>query len=463
MMATLHPAPAQDAAGETLRTVAQVRDLTPKEAAGHLPVRLKATVTFWENELYSRFVQDDTAGIYIGDGPDMPAVKPGQVVEVEGVTSPGDFAPIIIPRSVTVVGEGKLPVAKAVSVEELLTGQEDSQFVQLSGIVRSVTGSGDPRRYEVELAMGGERFTAFAQDLPVAQMEDLVDSTVTVRGVATTLFNRQRQLLGFRILVPRQDDLVIKQAAPADPFKVEVQSIDSLLRFSQRGAFGHRVKVTGAVIYHEPGSALFIQDDKEGVYCQTRDRKSLKPGDRVEVLGFPAKGGYTPVLQDATFRKISDGVVPEPAVLDTDEILTGSHDCRLIQITGNLLERTERGRERFLVLEKDGFTFNAYLGQDIASGAGFTPMHTGSEVQVTGICLVERGANWQAGKNWRANSFRLLLRSPDDVRVQKSPPWWVRFGVGRIIGILAVIILIAVLRILYLHRHIDTHLKQQTK
>jgi hypothetical protein len=135
----------------------------------------------------------------------------------------------------------------------------------------------------------------------------------------------------------------------------------------------------------------------------------------------------------------------------------------LIQITGTLLERTERGRDRFLVLEHGGFIFHAYLGQDIASGEGFPPMHLGSEVQVTGICLIERGANWQAGESWRANSFRLLLRSPDDVRVQKTPPWWVRFGVGRIIGILAAVILIAVLRILYLHRHIDTHLKQQAK
>ncbi len=466
LTAQLSPlAAALPASVEPLRTVAQVRNLTPKEAQGHLPVRLKATVTFWENELHSRFVQDDTAGIYIGQMTDLPELMPGQIVEVEGVTSPGEFAPIIIPKSVTVVGEGKLPAAKTVSVEGLLTGQEDSQLVELSGIVRSVTGSGDPRRYEVELAMSGERFTTFTRDLPVAQMEELVDSTVSVCGVASTLFNRHRQLLGFRILVPKQNDIIIKEPAPADPFKAPAQSVDSLLQFSLLGTFGHRVKVAGTVIYHEPGSALFIQDDKEGVYCQTRDRQSFKPGDRVEVLGFPAKGEYTPVLQDATCRKVGVGTPPAPAVLDVDEILSlsGTHNCRLIQLTGNLLERTERGRERFLVLEHGGFIFHAYLGQDIASGEGFPPMHLGSEVQVTGICLIERGANWRAGESWRANSFRMLLRSPDDVRVQKTPPWWVQFGVGRIIGILAVIILVAILRILYLHRHIDTHLKQQVK
>ena len=102
-------------------------------------------------------------------------------------------------------------------------------------------------------------------------------------------------------------------------------------------------------------------------------------------------------MQDATYRKIGDGAPPVPATLDVDEVLAGTHDCRLIQISANLLERTERGRERFLVLEKDGFIFNAYLGQDIASGMGFAPMQNGSEVSVTGICLIERGANWRAG------------------------------------------------------------------
>jgi hypothetical protein len=255
---------------------------------------------------------------------------------------------------------------------------------------------------------------------------------------------------------------VIEKPAPRDPFNVPNQSIGSLLRFTPRGSFGHRVKLTGTVVYHEPGSALFIQDEKEGVYCQTRERTALKAGDRVEVLGFPAKGEYTPVLQDAIYRKLGEGASPAPAGLDVDGVLAGTHDCRLIQLSANLVERAERGRERFLVLEKDGFIFNAYLGQDIASGQGFAPMQNGSEVSVTGICLIERGANWRAGESWRANSFRLLLRSPADVVVQRAPPWWVQWGVGRIIGILAMVILAALLWISILHRRIDAHRQKKS-
>jgi hypothetical protein len=455
LLASPRMALAQTTPPAPLRTAAEVRALTPEQAGQRLPVRLQGVATYWET--YSRFVQDQTAGIYLLEGGELPSVTPGQLVEIEGVTSPGEYAPIVIPSSVKVVGAGSLPSAKPVSIEELLTGQEDSQFVELGGVVRAVKTSGSSQKCEIEVVSGGERFAVHAPPLAAPDMEVLVDSTIKVRGVCSTLFNRQRQLFGFRVLAGLPANVIIEKPAPAKPFEVESQSIGSLLQFKTRGAFGHRVKLTGTVVYHEPASALFIQDDLEGVYCQTRERTPLKAGDRVEVLGFPAKGEYTPVLQDAIYRKVGEGTAPAPAPLDVDGVLAGTHDCRLIQISAKLLERTERGRERFLVLEQGGFIFNAYLGQDIGSGLGFAPMQNGSEVSVVGLCLIERGANWRAGQSWRANSFRLLLRSPADVVVTQAPPWWTRWGAGRIIGILVVIILAKLLWISVLHRRIDAH------
>ena len=194
-----------------------------------------------------------------------------------------------------------------------------------------------------------------------------------------------------------------------------------------------------------------------------RAHQRLESGrDRVEVLGFPAKGEYSPVLQDAIYRKIGEGAAPMPTKLGLDEVLAGTNDCQLIQISAKLLERTERGRERFLVLESKGFIFNAYLGQDIASGVGFAPMQNGSEVLITGLCLIERGANWRAGEGWRAKSFRMLLRSPADVVVQTPPPWWMQWGFGRTIGVLIVIILAALLRISVLQRRLAAQRQKTT-
>jgi len=437
-------------AAEELRTAEQVRNLTAVEAQARIPVRLRGVVTFSDEALFSRFIQDQTAGIYLVEMTNMPALKAGQELEVEGVTSPGEFAPVIEPTRMKVVGAGQFPAAKPVTAADLVSGSEDSQFVELSGIVRSVQFEEETQNYVMDLVSGGERFTAYAKALPVANPGTLVDSTVRVRGVCSTLFNRLRQLFGFRLLVPRVEDVMIEKAASESPFETPARPITSLLQFTPGGNHGHRVKVTGTVSYQEPGRALFIQDQDEGLYAQTRQRSPLRPGDRVEVLGFAAKGEYAPMLEDAIYRKVEDGEAPQPLSIDVDEALTGMHDCRLVSLKANVLERTQRGPEQFLVLESGGFTFHGYLGQN-ANAAGLAQIRNGSEVLVSGICLIERGSGWRAGEGWRAKSFRLLIPGVDAVTVLKEPPWWTqpeKLRVAGIIGflVLAVLVLIDVLR-----------------
>lgn len=412
--------------------------MTPEQAEQHLNVRLKGVVTFYDPGLYSRFVQDETAGIYLQDTTNGLVLRPGQLVEIEGQTGAGEYAPIVIPRSVKVLGEEPMPAAKPVSLEQLVSGREDSQFVEVIGTVRSVRFEEESRSFLMELVIGGERFTAYSQQLPVTNTEELVESVVKVRGVCSTLFNRSRQLFGFRLLIPRQADLVIVKPASANPFDIPTKGINSLLQFTAQGTFGRRVKLAGTVVYQEPGVALFIQDEKEGLYCQTRERVPVNVGDQVEVLGFPAKGEYTPVLQDAAYRRMGSGTPVKPVDIGLDEALAGTYDCRLVRITAKLLEHTQHGREQFIVLERDGFIFYAFLAQ--AEGlTGFAPAQIGSEVAVAGICLIERGSSWRAGEAWRAKSFRILLRSPGDVAILRSPPWlnvqrvlWMAAGLGLI-------------------------------
>jgi hypothetical protein len=439
---------------EELGTAAQVRSLTPQQAAGQLPVKLKGVVTFCNEALNSRFVQDDTAGVYFfGVKSNMPALTAGQTVEIEGVTGPGAYAPIILLRSIKVSGEGQWPNAKTVTAQQLLSGQEDSQLVHVEGIVRSVRLDQSTKQYQVALMVNGERLTAYAGQLPVAQPEELVDSVVKVQGVCSTLFNPKRQLSGVQLLAPRAADLTVETPAPGKPFDAPAHDISSLLQFTPQGNFGHRVKLLGTVAYAEPGDAVFIQNEKGGVYCQTKLRTPLQPGSLVEVLGFPAKGEYTPILEDAIYRKVGDGSPPAPMALNVDEILSGSNDCRLIRTDARIIDRTLHGREQFLILQQNGFTFNAYLDQR-EKGVGFEALKSGSDVSATGICLMERGSGWHTGEEWRAKSFRLLLRSPADVIVQNSPPVWAQFDLRLILGVLLAVILLMLIWVITLSRRI---------
>jgi signal transduction histidine kinase len=409
---------------EELHTVAAIRGLTVEQTRQKIPVRLHGVVTFFDENLYSRFIQDETVGIYLQFPLNVapPMLVPGQFVEVTGVASPGEYAPVVLVDTVRVTDKRPLPLAKPVTYEQLASGAEDSQFVETAGIVRSVRKLEGSPYHQIEIVTGGGRLLIFANELPVQHPEELLDSTVRVRGVCSTQFNHQRQLFAIRLMVPRPDDLTIVIPATKDPFAIPARAIGSLLQFTPQETYGHRVKVLGTVNYFEPGTGIFLQDGEHGVEVQTKELGPLQLGDRVEVLGFVNHGDYTPLLQDAVYRTISAGKLPTPSKLTHDEALKGGHDCQLVQIVARLIDRTQHGSEQFLILQESNFIFQASLKQT-GGHDNFALLENNSRVAVTGVCRIEPG-EWQAGENWRAKSFSIRLRSPDDVVLLEAPPWW---------------------------------------
>jgi PAS domain S-box-containing protein len=443
-----------------LKTAQQVRQLTPEQATSHHPVKLRAVITFFDPSQYYQFLQDDTAGIYFSlDGlPEQPPLAAGQLVEITGEADPGEYAPVVLVHRIQILGRGTFPAAKPVTFEQLASGQEDSQFVEIHGIVRTAKFDPASGYFFVEIATGGGRLTAYARKLPVAQSDDLVDSTVTVRGVCVTHFNRQRQLFDIRLLVPQPADLVIDIAAASDPFAVDTQSIEKLLRFTSQGPYGHRVKVTGTVIY-KLGNSLYIEDAREGLHVETAESENVLPGDTVEVLGFPAKGEYTPELRDAIFRKVGSGTLPTPDLINTDEALKGTHDCRLVTVTATVLDRARHSPDQFLVLQTpSGVIFHAYL-ESSSPGVDFAYLQNGSKVTITGVCLIETGSTWVAGEAWRAKSFRILMRSPGDISVLQWPPWWDLQKLFWVVGILAGAVFAAIAWVLILRLRVHKQTK----
>ncbi len=434
-----------------LTNAASVRDLLPEQADKRLPVKLKGVVTF-SFDTYSCFMQDATAGIYVGNGKPFTPLIAGDVVEVEGVSGPGDYAPIVKPTSVRLMGHTNLPPAKRVSYEDLMAGREDSQWVELEGLVRSAQA--DPANQQIlELATGGGTLTAFVTGSSESNLVQWVDSQVRVRGVCGTWFNKSRQLFGVRLMVPHPEDVSVVEPAVTNALDQPAQPIGNLLRFMPHGSYGHRVKVAATVVLHQPGRALFVQDGEHGLYVQSRQVETLRPGDRVELLGFPGRGEYTPMLQAAVWRKVGSGPEPAPVPVRPDEALGGLQDCRLVSIEGRLLDHAHNYNESVLVLESEGRVFSAYY-EAPAPGASLASLQTHSQLRLTGVCRIEVGEDWRAGAEWRAKSFRILLRSPADVQVLSLPPWWTLTKLLWAVGILAAIVLLSLTWVTVLRRRV---------
>src|SRR5580692_7584911 len=117
----------------------EVRKLKPAQAALPYRVRVRGVVTD-DVPAPDFFVQDATAGVYV-EGLKTRNFPHhfGDLIEVEGVTGPGKYAPVIIETSSRVIGKGALPKSRIYSFSELADGQLDSQWVRLRGTVRAVS------------------------------------------------------------------------------------------------------------------------------------------------------------------------------------------------------------------------------------------------------------------------------------------------------------------------------------
>jgi len=62
----------------------------------------------------------------------------GEFVEVEGVTDPSQFAPIVISTRVVALGLGQMPEPIRPNRDQLLNGSLDGQYVEVQGVVTAV-------------------------------------------------------------------------------------------------------------------------------------------------------------------------------------------------------------------------------------------------------------------------------------------------------------------------------------
>jgi signal transduction histidine kinase len=396
-----------------LTSVDQLRRLSPDQAQLGYPVRIRGVIT---DDIPNPdfFVQDETAGIYVEGSSSLSSLHVlGNFVEVEGVTGPGRFAPVIRERKLRILGRRPLPKTRIYAFHELADGQKDSQWVQVRGIVRSVSIDRTSWR-ETTLAMnvssGGSEFTVRA---PLGGSQDIsfwVDKEVLIQGVCGTLFNSERQLVGILFYVPRLQFIRLEPPSDEVPFA-------ALMRFSPEPRVGRKVRVRGVVAYQQAGNILFLESGGKGLRVLAQQHTPVKIGDIVDALGFPSVGESEPVLADAVFRVIGHGPVPGPINFDLNAPW-GGYDAALVRVQARLIHMEVHPSGATLLLQQGAKVFEARLESPGATDLQAS-IPAGSELRISGICLVRAGGMWRAPE-----SFRILLRSRGDITVLRKPSWW---------------------------------------
>ncbi len=429
---------------ELLTNAEQVRELTPAQTARAIPVSLTGVmIDSADPAPMAIILADRTAGIYARAERDtnmFTAFHRGDLLKIDGVTDPGQFAPIVIANSAKKIGVANIPEARPVTYQELITGALDGQWVQIEGVIRQCFAPDLPTGIQhITVAVDGGfvpvRFYSQAGQ-PIEP-----DAEVRIKALCFYQFNLRRQALTPVLEIPRGESVLITKPAPENPFEGPVRSAASLLMFSPKNLYdyAHRVHIRGVVTCFQPGSSVWIRDGSVGLCVQTTQQQPLVPGDKVDVLGFPMPGSYPPILGDSMFRKIGTTAPVAPLIL-TNFNDAFAHEDDLVAMDGKLTQIQPVLNGLALTLDKDGQPFKALL-RPASSGTTPPNCQAGSRVRVVGICSLSYDETRVVPGPWQPASFQIVLRSPADLTVIAGPPWWTLKHVTMLLGIMTGILM----------------------
>ena len=461
---------------DEIQPIAVVRSLPVAKLATNPPVRIRGVVTLRDESTV--VIQDDTAGIYVNfafahdrgvrtDSRTPDAVQVGVEVEIEGLIDPGGFSPPVMPREVRVLGPKPLPQPRQTDAERFFSGADDSLLIEVTGVVHDVVDAGSDWRLNLESA--GRPFVAVVMKSATPDdPQQLVDAEVRLAGVPLSIFNTRGEFLQPKLWVGRPEWFTVVSPPPHPPFECPEVAISSLARFRPEPFRGHRIRTKGVVIHTAPGQAVHLQDGAGGVRVASRSVERFEPGDCVEVAGFIDRRGRVAGLTDAIFRKTDSGPPPNPTAITPDEVVAintksaasgvmaspGDYEGCLIRFPARLLEARVSHDSGLLLLSAGKTSVVAVA--DLADFTALRRLMPGSELEVTGIVATE----WKVDPTkWPAtilDRMTLLIRSPDDVRLLRTPSWWTPQRLGILLAGVAAALAGALAWLWLLRRQVKT-------
>ena len=460
-------------AAPLLTSIEQIRRLSPEELLRRPKVKVRGVVT----EVFGAFIQEGMAGVEVWFVDQAGLSPPPFRCRVE-IAGRGDWAtghgPVIRADSVVLLGQGKLPEPQRSTWSQLAGGRMLHQWVEIEAVVRATDGS------HLLLNSEGGQLMATIRAAPAPAVWQLVDAAVRIRGVCVAATDNRGRMQGVQLVVPSLEFVEVVQE-PAEPFSLPVRPIGSLLQVRGPGEFIHRVKVQGVLTFREErkyfvqdatGAAMAIaQQDViltaaggggSWMFRQSADtgptpheEPPLRPGDHLQVVGFPEMRGYSPVLTEVLVRKVSGTNSVAPIKTRVEDIAEGGLDATLVSLEAVVLRQQTLGQHFVLELESGQRVFQAFLP---VRGSPALDVRPGSKVRVTGVCQVEPSPYTELGR--RVASFRLLAGSLRDVVVLERPSWWTLRRALAAAGGLLLVLAIAGAWIGILHRQVGARTKQ---
>jgi signal transduction histidine kinase len=376
-------------------------------------------------------------------------LNPGDVIRASGRTAIDESKTIRLNcNKIEVIGAQPAPMPVPASVKDLIDGKFVNRFITTEATLRDVfLDELDPDEIYLVLQDGSDTIINphKRDDSNLSHFNSIVGTRIRATGVCTLVSGWKIQC-GWMLATKNKDSLEVLEPPPKCEF--DLPGIDELQglhpsRIAQSG----RCRTVGTVIATWGQNKMLVKDYWARLTEVELAEQELPPyRTMVEVAGLPASNLIRTNLLRAKWRKtLGQPMEPETAEainvksLFTDEKNRFRYDQtwhgRTIRIRGTVKAMTtgEHTDGRFY-LESDSYILTV---DTVTTPKAIDRVKVGYEVEVTGVCIMER-EKWSPYSAFpQTHGVLLVVRTSDDIRVVARPSWWTA---GRLLSALGVLL-----------------------
>lgn len=129
--------------------------------------------------------------------------------------------------------------------------------------------------------------------------------------------------------------LFVSAALAADGTDAQIRTALELRSLSSDEAErGLPVELSGVVVFSDPPSTVFFQDETAGAFFQLQARPAPAPGDDIRVRGVTYPGLFLPGIKEADFEVTGHSGLPEAVPVAFEDLLSGRHHYQHVAVEG---------------------------------------------------------------------------------------------------------------------------------
>jgi diguanylate cyclase (GGDEF)-like protein/PAS domain S-box-containing protein len=405
-----------DGQRRVLNSVQEITSMNNVEAAKAYPVEIAGTITYSDPEWGLLFVQDATGSIYINVHGSSTRYPLATRVRVNGVTASGDISPIVAHAAIHLLGSGPVPAPEPKLLADLDAGSSDSRWVVTEGVLHPCHESWT--RVCFRIFDGKTVGWVIVPEAESSEAQKLTGAVVRVKGVCGARLDKTNKRIGMQMFVNRLSDIAPEGPIQADPFASSPATVGSVTAATINQRFVLPVHLRGTVTWTSP-QGLFVQDASGAVYAEIEKQAAIRPGNYVDLIGYPGRGEFGPTITDAVIQlAASQANAADAASLDLTaaEILKRSLNGRQVRLKARLISQSTNDTGVTYQLEDGDQRFTATLLQKDAARQTVS-LTRNSMLEITGVAVVRK-----ASSEW-PDSLLVMITSPADIVVLGGNNW----------------------------------------